>query len=272
MDGNKRDWTDVIARFFQGAADLIDRAGEPIFSFIAVIVPFIAPFTIAQITATALVVGKILDQNQANQLAFVLEGIGVVGLSGLVIAIDKWIRSKNPKMDSMIYLLGFIDIIYFLFLVFVNVMLDKQNPNITRTQLAIKTLICLVPLMAGGIYGYYRILHKDKIAKVEADKLAETIRQERRADKQQVRLAKAGVNVLQLTATQSQSAPRETTREAGDFRDYVFELLDQSQGKISLTDITATVNKNKRVHFIHANVKGTWYKYQQAWLREHPQQ
>ena len=70
---NKKDWTGAIARFFQGAADLIDRAGEPIFSFIAVIVPFIAPFTIAQITATALVVGGILNQGQANQLAFVLE-------------------------------------------------------------------------------------------------------------------------------------------------------------------------------------------------------
>lgn len=268
---NKKDWTGAIARFFQGAADLIDRAGEPIFSFIAVIVPFIAPFTIAQITATALVVGGILNQGQANQLAFVLEGIGVVGLSGLVIAIDKWIRSKNPKMDSMIYLLGFIDIIYFLFLVFVNVMLDKQNPNITLTQLAIKTLICLVPLMAGGIYGYYRILHKDKIAKADADKLNETIRQERRADKQQIRLAKAGVNMFQQTTAPAVAPVREHTREAGDFRDYVMELLDQTNGQMPLTEITATVNKNKRVQFVHANVKGTWYKYQQTWLRNHPQ-
>jgi hypothetical protein len=264
-----KNWTDVIANIFQGAADLIDRAGEPIFSFIAVTVPFIAPVVIAQITATALVFGGILNQSQANQLAFVLEGIGIVGLSGLVIAIDKWIRSKNPKMDTMIILLGFIDVVYFLFLVCVNVLLDKQNPNITTTQLVIKTLICLVPLMAGGIYGYYRILHKDKIAKVDADKLAETIRQERRADKQQVRLAKVGVTPA--TIQLQQTAPQAKEHEAGDFRDYVFELLDHSQGKISLTDITATVNKNKRVHFVHANVKGTWYKYQQTWLRTHPQ-
>lgn len=267
---NKTDWTGVFARFFQGAADLLDRAGEPLFSFIAVVVPFVAPVTIAQITASALVYGKILNQSQADQLAFTLEGIGIVGLSGLVIAIDKWIRSKNPKMDSMIYLLGFIDLIYFLFLVSVNVMLDKQNPNITSTQLAIKTLICLVPLMAGGIYGYYRILHKDKIAKADAEKLAETIRQEKRADKQQIRLVKAGV---MPNAVYQQAIPpvREHTREAGDFRDYVMELLDQTNGQIPLTEITATVNKNKRVQFIHANVKGTWYKYQQTWLRNHPQ-
>jgi hypothetical protein len=265
-----KDWTGVIARFFQGAADLIDRAGEPIFSFLAVLVPFVAPVTIAQITASALVYGNILDQSQANQLAFVLEGIGIVGLSGLVIAIDKWIRSDNTKMDSMIYLLGFIDIIYLLFLVVVNVMLDKQNPNITPTQLVIKTLICLVPLMAGGIYGYYRILHKDKIAKVEADNLAEIIRQERRADKQQVRLAKVGVTPAMLTLQQTSPQVKEhATREAGDFRDYVMELLDQTNGQMPLTEITATVNKNKRVQFIHANVKGTWYKYQQAWLRNH---
>ena len=174
-------------------------------------------------------------------------------------------------MDSMIFLLGFIDLIYFLFLVSVNVMLDKQNPNITGTQLAIKTLICLVPLMAGGIYGYYRILHKDKIAKADAEKLAETIRQEKRADKQQIRLVKAGV--MPNAVYQQTSAPihERATREAGDFRDYVMELLDQTNGQMPLTEITATVNKNKRVQFIHANVKGTWYKYQQTWLRNHQQ-
>ncbi len=176
---------------------------------------------------------------------------------GLVIAIDKWIRSKNPKMDSMIFLLGFIDLIYFLFLVSVNVMLDKQNPNITGTQLAIKTLICLVPLMAGGIYGYYRILHKDKIAKADAEKLAETIRQEKRADKQQIRLVKAGV--MPNAVYQQTAAPihERATREAGDFRDYVMELLDQTNGQMPLTEITATGNKNKRVQFIHANGTGS---------------
>jgi hypothetical protein len=73
-----------------------------------------------------------------------------------------------------------------------------------------------------------------------------------------------------LTLQQTSPQVKEhATREAGDFRDYVMELLDQTNGQMPLTEITATVNKNKRVQFIHANVKGTWYKYQQAWLRNH---
>jgi uncharacterized membrane protein len=179
----QKDWKDSAGEFLQGMADFIDRLSEPFFSFVAVVIPFISPVVIAQITASAMVVGSILNQTQANQLAFVLEGIGIVGLSGLVIAIDRWIRSKNEKMDSMILLLGTIDIIYFLFLVSVNVLLDMKNENITNTQIAVKVLICLVPLMSGGIFGYYRVIQKDKISKRESNKREYEIRQEEREDK-----------------------------------------------------------------------------------------
>lgn len=206
MSSNEeKDWKDLIGNFFQGLADLIDRAGEPIFSFIAVVVPFIAPVVIAQITATAMVVGNILNQSQADQLAYVLEGIGIVGLSGLVIAIDKWIKSNNEKMDSMIILLGAIDITYFLFLVSVNVMLDRQNPAISTTQLVIKALVCLVPLMAGGIYGYYRIIHKDKIARNEQKKEAYTIRQENREDKLKKTALENGINIFGTNANSTEN-------------------------------------------------------------------
>jgi len=180
---DNKDWKETAGEFLQGLADFIDRLSEPFFSFIAVVVPFISPVVIAQITATAMVDGSILSQAQANQLAFVLEGIGIVGLSGLVIAIDRWIRSKNAKMDSMILLLGVIDLLYFLFLISVNVLLDMKNPNITNTQISVKVLICLVPLMSGGIFGYYRIIQKDKISKREADQKEYQIRQENREDK-----------------------------------------------------------------------------------------
>ena len=97
----KKTWQDLFGDFLQGLADLIDGASQPIFSLIAVTVPFISPIVIAQIVTSALVAGGVLNETQAKQLAYVLEGIGIVGLSGLVVAIDNWIKSRNRHTNRI---------------------------------------------------------------------------------------------------------------------------------------------------------------------------
>lgn len=193
---DKRTWQDLLGGFLQGLADLIDGASQPVFSLIAVTVPFISPIVIAQIVTTALVAGNVLNSIQAKQLAYVLEGIGIVGLSGLVVAIDTWIKSRNKKTEVLIWLLGFIDAMYFLFLVAVIVLLDAKNTEVTPTQTFIRSLISLVPLLSGGIYGYYRIVNKSKIDARDAKAEEYRIRQEKREDRLKAKAIKAGINVF----------------------------------------------------------------------------
>lgn len=230
------DWRVILADKIKGLAELIDALGEPIFSFIAVTVPFVAPFVIAQITATALVAGQILTLTQANWLAGVLEGIGIVGLSGLVLAIEKTIRSKNPKWDSMIYLLGTIDILYFLFLVSVNVLLDRAN-GVNGIHIFIKALICLVPLMTGGIYGYYRIINREKIEKIDAKKTEYEIRQEQREDRLKSKALKAGINIFAPVAL-NQDTPQVKLPSKGDWRNLTPEERHEVIHVLTVTDIT----------------------------------
>lgn len=209
-------------------ADILDRAGKPIFSLIAVVVPYISPFVIGSITVTALVNSKIVNQTQANLLMVVLEGIGVVGLSGLVYALIQWARSRNPKAIALVILLGIIDLVYFLLLVTINVALEWNK--VSGVELFIKALVCLIPLLSGGIYGYYRVVNSDHIEKVEAKQaennklkeekeLADQIRQEKNELKLKGKMIKAGMNpMMQYQATTQAPETKNEVRGKSDWR------------------------------------------------------
>jgi hypothetical protein len=85
---------------------------------------------------------------------------------------------------------------YFLFLVAVVVLLDANNPEVTPIQTVIRSLISLVPLLSGGIYGYYRIVNKSKIDARDAKAEEYKIRQEKREDRLKSKAIKAGINVF----------------------------------------------------------------------------
>ncbi len=265
----KRNVTEMIGDIFQALADLIDNASNPIYNLIAVTIPFFAPIVIANIVASALVRGQIVDATEAKYLAFVLEGIGIVGLAGLVLAIDAWIKSKNPKTEAMIWLLSVIDVVYFLFLVSVVVLLDAGNPNVTGLQTFTRALICLVPLMASGVFGYHRMQNKDKIEKRDAKQEAYVMRQEEREDRLKSKAMKHGFNPFSPTTTMNSDTPQVKVKHASDYKDSVLELLDEEFAKsgtvLTPATITERINKKHRVNLEHSKVKGFWTRTTQEW-------
>jgi len=268
MDNEKRSATEMIGDFFQAIADLIDSASTPVYNLIAVTIPFVAPIVIANIVSAALVRGGIVDATEAKYLAFVLEGIGIVGLAGLVLSINAWIKSKNPKTESMIWLLGVIDAVYFIFLVAVVVLLDASNPNVTGLQTFVRALICLVPLMADGIFGYHRLLNQDKIEKRDEKQEAYIKRQEAREDKLKGKAIKAGFNPFATTVNQ-QVVDGAKEKVAGDYKAQAIEYLDELWGAekriATPRELTTYINKKYRVSLDHNKCKGTWSNFTKLW-------
>lgn len=266
--------TNWLANLFNNAGEVFEKFNPAAFRFLAAFLPYLTPVPVAwvsQVNAT-----KFLNLPPEVSFIFVfgLEGIGLWFTALFVDSIVSAIRSKNWKAWITVIMFAVAVTVYVTILVNINVIIEqssgKDNPAYSR----VITLLCFLPLITGIGNGYYKLILESKTnIEIAQQKQQEWEREQwktKEGNKQQVRLAKAGVlpNAIFQKAV---PLATKTTHEAGDYRDYVMELLDQTQGKISLTEITATVNKNKRVQFIHANVKGTWYKYQQAWLRNHQQ-
>lgn len=269
--------TNWLADWFNRAGEVFEKFNPAAFRFLAAFLPYMTPIPVAWLTMHSAESFLGFDGWVSFVFVFGLEGIGLWFTALFVDSVVTAIRSQNGKSWITAFMFAVAVAVYVTILVRLNVTIEQASGNGNASYSQVVTLLCFLPLITGIGNGYYKLTLESKtnieIAQQKQQEWEQEQWKTKEGNKQQVRLAKAGVNPLQLTAVQSNivstSSETPATHKASDYRDFVFELLDQSNGSISLTEITDTVNKQKRVRFLHADVKGTWYKYQQIWLRNH---
>lgn len=265
-----------LANFFNNAGEVFEKFNPAAFRFLAAFLPYLTPVPVAWVSQMNATQFLGFPPQVSFIFVFGLEGIGLWFTALFVDSVVSAIRSQNRKAWITVFMFAVAVGVYITVLVNINVIIEQSSGQNNPAYSRVITLLCFLPLITGIGNGYYKLTLESKtnieIAKQNQDKWQQEQWKTKEENKQQVRLAKAGVNVFQQTTAQAVAPVREQApHEAGDFRDYVMELLDQTNGKMPLTEITIKVNKNKRVQFVHEKVKGTWYKYKQAWLRDHPQ-
>ncbi len=253
---------------FNSLTDIIRAASPSIFSFVEITLPYTTPMPIALITMASAGLFFGLKGLGAFLFVYSLEGIGLVATSKLTESIVEFIRSRNRKTFVMIVVLAVAVWVYITILVSLNVKIHTEYTDVNFSQAL--TLICYLPLLAGILngLGMVKIEYLQTVEKQET--IEERRHQETRTDRNTRWMLKNGVNPNSPQQSQN-DAPRHERRdkEPGDFKEYVFELLNQYNGELKLTQITELVNKNKRVQFIHEKAKGTWWKYVDEWKRSH---
>lgn len=285
-NSNKENKINYLAIAFDWLTELFEGSSKPMFTFISVAVPLLSPYVMAKLTALALVKYKYMDASLATVVVIVLEGIGIVGLSAFVLALVSWIKSKNPKTMSLIYLLGIIDILYFLTIVSINVILDASN-GASGVRIMINILLCLLPVLSGGIFGHYRITLEDKEEKISLKEIEERRHQEqidleerKRKDKIDLKLKlkglDKGINVFQsqvdalpLVSETGNNNHSEKTKYASDYKDKVLQMLDEvwetENRVLKPSEITERVNKKYRTSFSNTKAKGFWSQTTSDW-------
>lgn len=250
--------SDFLARMFHWSDEVIDAAQSPAAKLASTLLPIFAPLVPAFITAiklhalyTQLIAGRFPDWVAtfgAVMTAIVLEFLGWVGTIALVRNLYKWVKTRVDEYLVPTGLSGFAYIIYLADMWLVNS--PKTNPD------NIILLLALFSVPAGFLFAVTLVTGEDSKEEKE-------IRHEKRDERLQKYAIKHGKPVM---VTNEQSVPQVKEKHAGDYKDYVMELL-QKNGELPLTEITQLVNKNKRTNFVHKNVKGTWYKFVQEWKR-----
>lgn len=255
---------DNIKNIFNSLTLLIKAISPSIYAFLETTLPYSTPMPIATITLSSAGTFFGLNGFPGFLLVYSLEGIGLIATSKLVESIIEFIRGRNTKTLIMIIVLTVVVIIYINILVDLNVKIhtEKIDANYSETL----TLLCYLPLIAGILNGLTLVKTNYEKELAENKSIAEIHFQQARADKLELRRLKIqGPNTNTAETSPANKGREIREKMAGDYKEYVFELLDQYNGNLSLTEITALVNKNKRVEFIHENVKGTWFKYKKIW-------
>lgn len=254
--------TNWLANIFIWIHEVISEADKPISLVVMVVLPFISPLLPALITADSL--QKFMEFNPSWTWIAVLsfEMIGYLGMIFLVGAMMRLAKNTDDKkVQALTWNRNFYIGAYAIYLATLltsNVILEIVN-GVSLAHVAVIFFLTIGLSVSAGILNGSRIQDRN-----ERDDTY-VVRQEQREDRMKTRALKAGINIYQQTVPTT-VLPHRKEKHAGDYRDYVFELLDQN-GELPLTEITAAVNKNKRVEFVHADVKGTWYKYVQIWKR-----
>lgn len=254
--------------FFQSLTEVIRALSPSIFAFIETTLPYTTPMPIALISSASAATFFGLKGFGAFLFVYSLEGIGLISTSKLVEHVVVFIRSRNVKTAITIAVLAVTVIVYITILVSLNVKIHKEFTDENFRQAL--TLICYLPLIAGVLNGLSLVKIEDVNSAEYQKRLKEQHYQEARGDRVKLKALEKGVNLFQASVEPVEydgvRRDKHAEKHAGDYREFVLELLDQ-RGEIPLTEITALVNKNKRVNLVHAEVKGTWYKYVQIWKR-----
>ena len=264
--------TNWLANLFNSLGEVFERFNPAAFRFLAAFLPYLTPFPVAWISQANATKFLNLPTEVSFILVFGLEGIGLWFTSLLVDSIVTAIRSKNWKAWIIVVILAVIVAVYIDILVNLNVIIEQSSGQTDPAYSRVITLLCFLPLITGVGNGYYKLTLDSKTNIELAQQRQTEWEQEqwktKETNKQQVRLAKAGINPLAPIVNYNKEIDTvsEKKHQASDYKDLVFELFAQ-YGDLPLTEITTRVNKAKRVQLIHDEVKGTWFKYKTQWKR-----
>jgi hypothetical protein len=260
--------TTFLARFFDKVREIVEAAETPFSKLAIFVLPILAPIVPASFTGMHLykLLGEVfafadwISITLATLVGLVLEMLGYVGAIEFIHHLLRLTRDYRSENWIPVILTGVAYTFYLLAMFLINVQLGKyfQTPPIVNSIIGLLSFITIpTGLLAANHLSQRAVSEEDYV-----------LRQEKREDKLKSKMIKQGINPMGFTAMHDaqRAQASEKKRHAGDYKEFVFELLDH-KGKLPLTEITDMVNKNKRVDLVHKDVKGTWYKYVQEWER-----
>ncbi|MEP7133456.1 MAG: hypothetical protein ABI904_00855 [Chloroflexota bacterium] len=186
---------DTLARtlvvLFDGIKNAVDHANPSLFALVATLLPFALPLPVAFMTAHSAQKFFHWEMWAANVLGYGLEGLGLLAWVKLVDAVLDRVKSNNTKINSVIALYAGVSLVYEVLLIFVNVVLAKQD-GAGNDFVIVLTCICLLPALSALTYGYQRqaVEHQLEQERKQADERAEKMRQEKRQDRKEAQALK----------------------------------------------------------------------------------
>jgi len=196
----------VLVSLFDGVKQAVEHANPSIFALIATLLPFALPLPVAFMTAHSAQKFFSWDPWAANVLGYGLEGLGLLAWVKFVDAILEHVKSKNPKVSLVILLYAGVSLVYEILLIFVNVILARQD-GAGNNYVVVLTCICLLPALSAMLYGHQKQAAEYKLTqehteaaalaereRIEAKEQAERERQERREDRKELARLKLQYN------------------------------------------------------------------------------
>lgn len=232
--------TNWLADLFNKAGEVFEKFNPAAFRFLAAFLPYLTPVPVAwvsQVNAT-----KFLNLPPQVSFIFVfgLEGIGLWFTALFVDSIVTAIRSKNWKSWITVLMFAVAVTVYVTILVNINVIIEQSSGQDNPAYSRVITLLCFLPLITGIGNGYYKLTLESKtnieIAQQKQQEWEQEQWKTKETNKQQVRLAKAGVNPLSPVVLQqvSDTVSEKRKRKASDYKEKIWKYLDEqySRGKI----------------------------------------
>ena len=218
----------VIKNLFDKLTEIIESANESVWTFAAVILPYISPITTAVLTTASLKARLELDDRLAWLFAGVLELVGVLATSFFVHAFLGYIKSRNPKVKGMLWFLGLLNLSYVLALLSINALLSYLNNEDLGNTFVISICVLFLSwevLFMGITNWLWKTSMRDRKrrnCKIRLDR--KSVRTDLKS-----KALKAGINVFALD-TVTPDAPTTQAeikiKHASDYKEHAFEMLD----------------------------------------------
>ena len=229
--------TNWLANVFNNAGEVFEKFNPAAFRFLAAFLPYLTPVPVAWVSQANATEFLHLPAQVSFILVFGLEGIGLWFTSLFVDSIVTAIRSKNIKAWITPAMFFIAVSVYIVILVNINVIIEQSSGKNDPAYARVITLLCFLPLITGIGNGYYKLVLESKtnieIAQQKQDELEKERWSVRENNKQQVRLAKAGVNSFHQEVQQV-VAEKPNVKKASDYKEKIQRLLDEKyeKGKI----------------------------------------
>lgn len=240
----KNNW---LAKFFNDIGEVFEKFNPAAFRFLAAFLPYLTPVPVAWVSQSNATKFLNLPPQVSFVFVFGLEGIGLWFTALFVDSVVTAIRSKNLKSWITVLMFAVAVTVYVTILVNINVIIEQSSGQTNPAYSRVITLLCFLPLITGIGNGYYKLNLESKtnieIAQQKQSEWEQEQWKTKEGNKQQVRLAKAGINPL-IPVILNQAVPQErpvATKKASEYKEKIWKYLDEQheKGKIlGVKDIT----------------------------------
>lgn len=234
----KNNW---LANFFNNAGEVFEKFNPAAFRFLAAFLPYLTPIPVAWVSQANATKFLNLPPQVSFVFVFGLEGIGLWFTALFVDSVVTAIRSKGLKPWFTVLMFAVAVTVYVVILVNINVIIEQSSGQTDPAYSRVITLLCFLPLITGIGNGYYKLILESKtnieLAQQKQDEWQREQWKTKEGNKQQVRLAKAGINplttpvVLQKTVD---TVSDQRQKKASDYKEKIWKYLDEqyTKGKI----------------------------------------
>lgn len=233
----KNNW---LAKFFNDIGEVFEKFNPAAFRFLAAFLPYLTPVPVAWVSQANATKFLNLPPQVSFIFVFGLEGIGLWFTALFVDSIVTAIRSKNWKSWGIVLLFAVAVAVYVTILVNINVIIEQSSGQTNPAYSRVITLLCFLPLITGIGNGYYKLNLESKtnieIAQQKQDEWQREQWNTKEKNKQQVRLAKAGINPLTPVVVQQtvDAVSEQRKRKASDYKEKIWKYMDEqyTHGKV----------------------------------------